>query len=154
MIHDWFTVSKLKRYNLIQTSNTTTRFQWPLWFGLEGILFLQNWFDDLHGNELRGTKFITNFFQSFVSHDIVGYILLTRIVCFYISFINFDYCKYFNINTTLEKQFYHIYFPIIKPGSVEIEALYKYSSVKCCIPNIKFIQIEKSLFSNPPNYIA
>ena len=102
MIHDWFTVSKLKRYNLIQTSNTTTRFQWPLWFGLEGILFLQNWFDDLHGNELRGTKFITNFFQSFVSHDIVGYILLTRIVCFYISFINFDYCKYFNINTTLE----------------------------------------------------
>ena len=39
IIHDWFTVSKLKMYILIQTSNTTTRFQWPLWFGLEGILF-------------------------------------------------------------------------------------------------------------------
>ena len=102
IIHDWLTVSKLKRYILIQTSNTTTRFQWPLWFGLEGILFLQNWFDDLHGNELWGTKFITNFFQSFVSHDIVGFIWLTRIVCFYISLITFDYCNYFNINTTLE----------------------------------------------------
>ena len=120
IIHDWFTVSKLKMYILIQTSNTTTRFKWPLWFGLEGILFLQNWFDDLHGNESRGTKFITNFFQSFVSHDIVGYILLTKIECFYISAKNFDYCNNFNINTILELFSYYTFLKCWNWGIVQI----------------------------------